>query len=509
MKTTLAFGWRDTEYKYSSGLDFLDLSMPIDRILDAWTPGITNATERARYYTIVPWIFYRYAKLGGEGSVSDQRRFVRALESFFAYANVAHSRESGKRITGIIRRLFAAPRWRQGLAELPLRGTTVPSTPSALDPALYGPSFSRLELVGTAATEGFVACYPSGQTLALAFDQVTLGLPGRRKLLCDAAVPRDVIAAWANVANLNAISSDERKLLRALFFAYEPFASSDTLNRVRSLLLLLWLGTSAENEFSVWDLELSLAAGRDLSGSTLEVPESLQKCASRWRVICLLKLLRHAAESAFKGLHEFVRMSNVLYPRVVSAARSLVSSYFESNEDASFARLVNQHRRTRTMPEWAPEAETAIARLRIALQLIAWCYAQMTSDEGQALLQDRVASWGSGSGASLTSYFDELKRLEKRPLREVAQWLLIDRGIARHNRVAAGKLWQHDTYRLVDDERGARAIGDCPLPAIQIRIAAMLSLLADLGLLERHDRKYTSGPQTASFVKRQLGRTWE
>lgn len=67
MSNELAFGWRPIEKGYSSGLDFLGLAAPIEGILDAETSGITNATARARYFSIVPWYYWKYTQLGGEG----------------------------------------------------------------------------------------------------------------------------------------------------------------------------------------------------------------------------------------------------------------------------------------------------------------------------------------------------------------------------------------------------------------------------------------------------------
>ncbi len=54
----IAFGWRPVADNTSAGLDFLGLASPIEGILDVETEGITNATERARYFSIMPWIYW-------------------------------------------------------------------------------------------------------------------------------------------------------------------------------------------------------------------------------------------------------------------------------------------------------------------------------------------------------------------------------------------------------------------------------------------------------------------
>lgn len=506
MSTPLAFGWRNTEYKYSAGQDFLGLAVPVDRILDLWTPGITNATDRARYYCILPWIHCQYAKLGGRGTRRDQERFVRALETFFAYVNVAQMTESRERIGGIIRRIFAAGEWRKDNSQLPLRTPRVPKSPSAMDPAVYRPSFARLALLGEDDASALVACFRGGQELAEAFEQATIALPGRDELLGDDYVSRSVITAWATDGSLDAISREEQSLLRCLFFAYGSFESPHTFNRVRSLLLMLWLTQGTDEEFTDWEVEVALASGRTLSGKPIDAPTPIATCCVMWRVVCLLKLFRHAAELAFKGLHEYVSTANVVFPHAGVAARALVAEFREKQGDSRFPDHVSRLRRSTAAPDWWPDPESPVAFLQTALQLVAWCYAQLSRQSGQLILQERVASIGAGVGAGLMSYAAELDRFVGSNLSEVATWLLVDRGIARHNKVAAGKLYQHDTYRLIEDEVGLKSVGDCPLPAIQIRTGAMLSILADLGLLSRGDRVFTMRREGVRFLETRLKR---
>ena len=68
MNNETAFGWRALDLGDSSGLDFLGLATPIEGILDAETSGITNATARARYFSLVPWYYWKYATQPGDGA---------------------------------------------------------------------------------------------------------------------------------------------------------------------------------------------------------------------------------------------------------------------------------------------------------------------------------------------------------------------------------------------------------------------------------------------------------
>ena len=117
-----AFGWRPLSKGMSSGLDFLGLAAPIEGLLDAETSGITNATRRVRYFSLVPWYYWKYARQGGKGSAKDQRRFAIGFEMRIASANLAWIQATGSDLNGIIRREYCEKKWKGGAKRLPLRG---------------------------------------------------------------------------------------------------------------------------------------------------------------------------------------------------------------------------------------------------------------------------------------------------------------------------------------------------------------------------------------------------
>ena len=108
------------------------------------------------------------------------------------------------------------------------------------------------------------------------------------------------------------------------------------------------------------------------------------------------------------------------------------------------------------------------------------------------------------AGSSLRDYHDALSALADSPLRAVARWLLFDRGISRHNTAAARKLYMHDTFRLVEDEAGVQVRAGCPLSPVQVRTAAMLSLLSDLRLLRRTEEGYLPTMPGQQFLAKYL-----
>ena len=138
----MTLGWHEPELNLRPGLDFLGLATPIERILNLLTPGLTNATERARYLTLVPWIYWRYTRLPGMGGVRDQRLYANGFEAILAYAALVREAKTGRVVKGVIRRRLATRYLGKSRATLPIRGSSVKPHPSPMDAALDGPSSS-------------------------------------------------------------------------------------------------------------------------------------------------------------------------------------------------------------------------------------------------------------------------------------------------------------------------------------------------------------------------------
>lgn len=56
--------WILRDRKVIDGLDHLGIELVSVNLYQAMLPGLTNVTERARYYSFYPWIIHRYAQEG-------------------------------------------------------------------------------------------------------------------------------------------------------------------------------------------------------------------------------------------------------------------------------------------------------------------------------------------------------------------------------------------------------------------------------------------------------------
>ncbi|MCA9050642.1 MAG: hypothetical protein KDA89_18015, partial [Planctomycetaceae bacterium] len=280
-----AFGWKPVLEKTSAGQDFLGLMAPIENILDAVTSGLTNATVRARYFTLVPWYFWRYTKLTGETSVKEQKAFAAGFEMLIAYANVAAIESENGTGAGIIRRDLATEEWRKGSRFLPIRGDEIPETPSPNDAVLYGPSLRRLNLLGK--SDKFETCQKGGNIIASQLDPMLRDLPSCTALMTATKVAREDVESWIPHLRLDRISDLEKQLLRDLFFSTGDFEQEETPPRVLTLQLLMSLVSSATDAFNEENVENALASGTDLAGGGFNASAPLAETHTQWRIIVL------------------------------------------------------------------------------------------------------------------------------------------------------------------------------------------------------------------------------
>lgn len=505
MSTELAFGWRRIEKGFSSGLDFLGLAGPIEGILDAETSGITNATARARYFSIVPWYYWRYTQLGGEGSSADQRRFAIGFEMLLAYANIAWLEKTESSMSGIIRRDYCDKVWKENSVSLPLRDGEVGDTPSPLDAALYGPSLRRLNLLGRYSQVH--TCRDAGKIMAEELDKGLRNLSGYDDLVDASSVSSETVKEWAGHLCLELPTERETELLRALLFSYGEFEQDEVPPRVFTMMLFLNLGQTTKDTFTSSTIEEALTTGFDLSGKVFTPEPILKATHSRWRILSILKFLRHASELAFGAIHRHVKDGSTQFANAEAAALNLIVETVDTTDSGvppSYGDLLSKYASGESPPGWKPKDESPKVVLRHAINLCAWCHAMLRTESGQMLLDDEMAQVGQHLDADLIGYFEHLENLSESDVSVALRWLSVDRAVARHFQVAARKLVQHDTFRLIEDEEGVRATDKCPIADVAIRIDSMLSLLADVRLLARSGDGYIAVPGTRKFCHEQI-----
>lgn len=83
--------WIERDRKVIDGLDQLGIELVSVSLYQAMLPGITNVTERARYYSFYPWCIHRFAQDGpAERSRLNWVQWLRPLDFAYALAATAH-----------------------------------------------------------------------------------------------------------------------------------------------------------------------------------------------------------------------------------------------------------------------------------------------------------------------------------------------------------------------------------------------------------------------------------
>jgi hypothetical protein len=88
LKTTLDTGWVKPVNQIT-GLDHLGVQAPCIEVYGKLLPGITNVTDRARYYSFYAWVFYAFEKKKWLDSDTFLKMFRRA-DCLFTLAAMAH-----------------------------------------------------------------------------------------------------------------------------------------------------------------------------------------------------------------------------------------------------------------------------------------------------------------------------------------------------------------------------------------------------------------------------------
>ena len=86
--------WILRDRKVIDGLDHLGIELVSVNLYQAMLPGVTNVTERARYYGFYPWTIHRYAQEGPQvRSKAAWRNWYRALDFTYAVACMAYEQD--------------------------------------------------------------------------------------------------------------------------------------------------------------------------------------------------------------------------------------------------------------------------------------------------------------------------------------------------------------------------------------------------------------------------------
>ena len=523
------------------GLDHLGTQAPCVLIYSQLLPGITNVTERARYYSFYPWLIWSFDNRYKKDNITKFIEFFRRADCLFTLISECHSRNTdgdnerhGVAMVGRVQLLPALDRLEAGEL-LSLSQYTAQDSPNRYfkNPMgglsqYYVGTLSDLDLISSRAKPWFQYTKEHGAPLAekveaaIPSDQFWAAIESNSVTLKDL----DLLKAFCPCRLTDSI--EECKTLTDIYFDLQNVYAEEGAQRRRSLAL-------------IQHLVESLPEGHDLSeelfracsySSTLPgrhswaIPQILRPTLEHWSIYVRNDLLSVTCQTVLSMcLRE-------LQPQSAADKLSFISveSFTEAFSRKSAVKTVSNKRKSKTFGEMVDKLrdeappmdawENENHEIQLAQRMIdSW----NSRENNEVLLQlvftvivmltirddpNNLPYAGLAVPAeALSDYPINLASFRQRVIRWHPMTLpemiadLVGWCLNTHLRVALRKLRQtgRSTFHFRPSERGLEVVGDdIPSPSnTRPRFQQAMQILRDIGVLTR-DQSATNRKTTLS-----------
>lgn len=319
--------WIERDRKVIDGLDQLGIQLVSVNLYQALLPGLTNVTERARYYAFYPWIVHRYAQDGPKSRTKVAwRNWFRSLEFGYAVACLAHEQATGKDQSSSVVGADSARRLLKGksssakiefrhaarvddVGSIPKSGAYFKNPEGGFGQYYRGP----LRDLGVIIEDGGRA-WPNVLLSNYAGSRIAKTLDQRRAFDELKAIAQVGDATVGELSRLGAAihpsaietGSPEETVLRALFFGTDEELcqgqqKEQTAWRRASMLAMLHYlraAESIENDLA-WEFRWACAALALPDGSRWKMPERFKPVVELWGSYQRNDLLNYCLECLF------------------------------------------------------------------------------------------------------------------------------------------------------------------------------------------------------------------
>lgn len=529
----------------TGGLDQLGTQAPCIFIYGQLLPGITNVTDRARYYSFYPWFFWAYDQRNPTVTAERFLRDFRRADCLLSFISERHADacaagdpndDGARHHRAMVGRNTIEPALRR-VAETgePLRlsdfATREDDEPKRYFQNAYGGygqyyAGTLIDMGITAAAQAGLPRYTAdrGVAMARAFDEGVDGEAFFSALERDVVSLRDLDSLAGFCACGAREGGAEHNALMDLMFDRPNQYGAAGAQRRDSLLLLLDLVRGWEGAEGDGLGELGYRGGvygASLpSGRPWPVSESLLATRSRWEVYARSDLFSFAAQACFSGAVGLlmrdleVRLRDadafadwvVAHPAVTAEAGHLWETPFISAVERAAAdapplehwehehhELERAEQLRRYCAQGAGQVDAAyvlIAALRLLIQLAGRDAFQAANPYGDVEL---TPAYRSDYPLNLFWFVGAVSRWRNSEVAtgEVLRELISDHLTRTHWKVALRKLRHQstDTFKLRPTETGLHAV-ETPTPVFTTpRFRQALQIVRDLGLVFRETGK--------------------
>lgn len=515
------------------GLDHLAVQAPCISIYGRLLPGITNVTDRARYYSFYPWLIWSFDRQGFTRYGEEFKERFRRADCLFSLIAERHAYHTGgdyeEHAGAMVGSNTLAPVAKALGDSSTLRLSNYSLREGAKARYFKNPLgglgqyylgvLRELGIVDGDTASGVKYTRQIGQVLAESMDA------GLDSDLFHSIVESDAVTAQ----QLDALSTmcpcqlqknaGEAELLTELFFARGLFHDPEALPRRRTLQSILQLSSllAAENtEISEATFRACAYSGGLPSGQSWQIPESLAQNRAKWSIYARNELLSVAIQGLFFALLDAYEESG----QRLHASAPLVDWFISIPEtqealdtlgsDSRFSQLVVTA--TAGLPplsHWKdPNHE-----IQFAEQLIQLCRTEKSSDNRRLIIiaaMRVLIALAQRSSAEDHAYGDLVFEegyfnyypINLRSFRfhaantwptmasaEFLRWLLLNWGIDTHLRVALRKLrgQSQSTFRIRPSEHGLEVTGIPAAVHTRPRFNQAVRILIDIGALARNE----------------------
>jgi hypothetical protein len=513
------------------GLDHLAVQAPCINIYSRLLPGITNVTDRARYYSFYPWLIWALDQAGHTRYDDDFIERFRRADCLFSLIAERHAATAGGEAEDHAAAIVGSNTLGAVASSLNSNSTVVLSDYSLRDGAkqryflnrlgglgqYYLGVLRELSILDGDSNSGIKYTRQIGEKIARSVDG------GVNRQLFLAAVDADAVTT----AELDALSAfcpcqlahnvAEQKILADLFSVRGLFEDKEALARRRTLQSLLQLTGLLEKEderVSESTFRGCAYAGCLPSGTLWTAPSHLTDSRNKWAVYARNEILSIAVQGLFYAVLDAYEESGLRFdsgtevvdwfltqPEAVDALDELgrhnaftqcvaksgdwlpaLGQWREPAHEVSLMEHIAELSRSSKSSE--TRRDILVSALRSLLALASRASHQSNPYADLVFDQDYFLYYP----INLQSFvFRKENTWAKMNMQEVLRWLLTHWGIDLHLRVALRKLrgQSQSTFRIRPSDRGMEVIAIPAAVHTRPRFNQALRILKDIGALER------------------------
>lgn len=515
------------------GLDHLAIQAPCINIYGRLLPGITNVTDRARYYSFYPWLIWAFDKRGYTQYNHDFVERFRRADCLLSLIAARHSITSGGEYEDHAGAMVGTNTLGAVARELGDGGRVKLSDYSLREGAkkryfmnklgglgqYYIGVLRELSVLDGDSTNGVKYTRQIGQVIAESASSSIDQESFFNVVESDSVTAEDLDALSGLCPCQLSNNPEEQKILGELFFARDLFVNEEALPRRRSLQSILQLSQLLYKEgieLSEMIFKACSYSGSLPSGVAWPVLKPLAGNRQKWAIYARNEYLSNAVQGLFFVLLDAYEASEKRFDtgdKVVSwflgtdeAKEALVAlganrnfsdcveeakrylpaieNWSDSDHEVQLAELVVQLSRARKSA--GNRRDIVIAAIKIIIALSA----RESPEEnpyGDIVFDD---SYFQYYPINLRSFHYHLKSTwTSMTLEQVLRWVQTAWGIDVHLRVALRKLrgQSQSTFRIRPSDRGLEVMAVPPAVHTRPRFNQAVRILKDIGALEKSE----------------------